>query len=210
MVKHHGGTRLTDAIDQSHAVPIGDYGFLSDGEVAALVSPGGSVDWMCLPRFDSPSVFGAVLGQRAGSLRIAPLDARVPGARRYLPGHDGARDQLGNPDGLDDRPRRPVDRAVAPPGRPLGDVPPDADRLRGRACPAAHHPLRVGGGADAHGLRAGARLWAGPGALGVHGRRLPPSRGHRRRHGHHRHPDHRHAARARGWAGQRADAAQGG
>ena len=34
-------------------VPIGDYGFLSDGEALALVSPGGSVHWMCLPRLDS-------------------------------------------------------------------------------------------------------------------------------------------------------------
>jgi alpha,alpha-trehalase len=79
-------TRLSSAIDQSRAVPIGDYGFLSDGEVSALVAPAGSVDWMCVPRFDSPSVFGSILGKRAGTFRVAPLDARVPAARRYLPG----------------------------------------------------------------------------------------------------------------------------
>ncbi len=68
-------------------VPIGDYGFLSDGEAIALVSPGGSVDWMCLPRFDSPSVFGAILGPaRRQSFRVAPSDVTVPAARRYLPG----------------------------------------------------------------------------------------------------------------------------
>ena len=67
-------------------MPIGDYGFLSDGEVSALVAPAGSVDWMCAPRFDSPSVFGAILGRHAGTFRIAPLDATVPAARRYLPG----------------------------------------------------------------------------------------------------------------------------
>src|SRR5882757_9624962 len=39
-------------------VPIGDYGFLSDGETTALVAPGGSVEWMCLPRMDSPSIAG--------------------------------------------------------------------------------------------------------------------------------------------------------
>ena len=71
------GTRLT---------PIGDYGFLSDGEVTALVSPGGSIDWMCLPRMDSPSIFGAILGRHAGSFRVAPTDVTVPAARRYLPG----------------------------------------------------------------------------------------------------------------------------
>jgi GH15 family glucan-1,4-alpha-glucosidase len=67
-------------------VPIGEYGFLSDGEVSALVSPGGSIDWMCVPRFDSGSVFGAILGRHAGSFRVAPLDVTVPAARRYLPG----------------------------------------------------------------------------------------------------------------------------
>jgi hypothetical protein len=67
-------------------VPIGDYGFLSDGETTALVAPGGSIDWMCLPRMDSASVFGAILGRHAGSFRIAPTDVSVPAARRYLPG----------------------------------------------------------------------------------------------------------------------------
>jgi GH15 family glucan-1,4-alpha-glucosidase len=67
-------------------VPIADYGFLSDGETTALVAPGGSIDWMCLPRMDSPSIFGAVLGQHAGSFRVAPTDVSVPAARRYLPG----------------------------------------------------------------------------------------------------------------------------
>jgi GH15 family glucan-1,4-alpha-glucosidase len=67
-------------------VPIGDYGFLSDGETTALVAPGGSIDWMCLPRMDSPSIFGAILGRHAGSFRVAPTDVSVPAARRYLPG----------------------------------------------------------------------------------------------------------------------------
>jgi alpha,alpha-trehalase len=67
-------------------VPIGDYGFLSDGEVTALVAPGGSIDWMCLPRMDSPSIFGAILGRHAGCFRVAPTDVSVPAARRYLPG----------------------------------------------------------------------------------------------------------------------------
>ena len=78
--------RLTSPVDRSRAVPIGDYGFLSDGEVSALVAPGGSVDWMCVPRFDAPSAFGALLGRHAGAFRIAPLDVTVPSDRRYLPG----------------------------------------------------------------------------------------------------------------------------
>src|SRR5215218_7622235 len=66
--------------------PIGDYGFLSEGEVSALVSPNGAVEWMCVPRFDSPSVFGRMLGRHAGTFRIAPVDVTVPADVRYLPG----------------------------------------------------------------------------------------------------------------------------
>ena len=79
-------TSLTSPVGHTRAVPIGDYGFLSDGEVSALVAPGGAIDWMCLPRFDAPSVFGAILGRRAGAFRVAPVDVTVPSDRRYLPG----------------------------------------------------------------------------------------------------------------------------
>ena len=66
--------------------PIADYGFLSDCETLALVAPSGSVEWMCLPRLDSPSIFGAVLDRDAGYFRLGPADRMVPAARRYLPG----------------------------------------------------------------------------------------------------------------------------
>ena len=66
--------------------PIADYAFLSDCETCALVAPNGNVEWLCLPRFDSPSVFGAVLDRDGGGFRLAPADVEVPAARRYLPG----------------------------------------------------------------------------------------------------------------------------
>src|SRR5206468_8266469 len=66
---------------RTRTVPIGDYGFLSDGEVTALVAPGGSVDWLCLPRMDSASVFGAVLDRHAGRFLLAPDDISVPAGR---------------------------------------------------------------------------------------------------------------------------------
>src|SRR5918994_1903037 len=66
--------------------PIAEYGFLSDCETCALVAPNGSVEWLCLPRFDSPSVFGAILDRDAGYFRLGPADVEVPAARRYLPG----------------------------------------------------------------------------------------------------------------------------
>jgi GH15 family glucan-1,4-alpha-glucosidase len=66
--------------------PIADYAFLSDCETCALVAPSGSVEWMCLPRFDGPSIFGAILDRDAGSFKLAPVDTSVPAGRRYLPG----------------------------------------------------------------------------------------------------------------------------
>ena len=64
---------------------IGSYGFLSDCETGALVAANGSIEWMCLPRFDAPTVFGALLDRSAGAMRFSP-DERVPVARRYEPG----------------------------------------------------------------------------------------------------------------------------
>jgi len=66
--------------------PIADYAFLSDCEAMCLIAPSGAVEWMCLPRPDSPSVFSALLDRSAGSFRIGPYDEMVPAARRYLPG----------------------------------------------------------------------------------------------------------------------------
>ena len=66
--------------------PIGDYAFLSDCETNALVAPNGAIEWMCLPRMDSASVFGALLDRGAGYFRIGAAEAEVPHDRRYLPG----------------------------------------------------------------------------------------------------------------------------
>jgi alpha,alpha-trehalase len=66
--------------------PIADYAFLSDCETTALVAPNGNVEWLCLPRMDSPSVFASILDRDAGSFRVGPADVNVPAARRYVPG----------------------------------------------------------------------------------------------------------------------------
>lgn len=66
--------------------PIAEYAFLSDCENACLIAPDGSVEWLCLPRPDSASVFGSMLDRTAGNFRFGPSSTRVPHQRRYVPG----------------------------------------------------------------------------------------------------------------------------
>ncbi|HLF68662.1 MAG TPA: glycoside hydrolase family 15 protein [Gaiellaceae bacterium] len=65
--------------------PIADYGLLSDSNSAALVARDGSVDWLCLPRFDSPAVFASILDPDAGHWSIRPA-GEFTSERRYLDG----------------------------------------------------------------------------------------------------------------------------
>jgi GH15 family glucan-1,4-alpha-glucosidase len=90
-VAHSGAWRIRQLAGDSTPgaspfPPIAQYGFLSDCETAALIAPSGNVEWLCLPRFDSPSVFGAILDRDAGLFRLGPADVEVPADRRYLPG----------------------------------------------------------------------------------------------------------------------------
>ena len=125
-----------------------------------------AIEWMCLPRFDGASIFGAILDRDAGALH-ARRPPRRACRRTPLPaGHDGAGDDVGHAHGMGDRARRPADRPLAPPRRPLEHAPPVADRHGRRARAAAHAALRQRARRDAHGVRAAARLRAGPRALG--------------------------------------------
>ncbi|GAB3977207.1 trehalase-like domain-containing protein [Plantactinospora veratri] len=64
--------------------PIADYGLLGDTRTAALVSSAGAIDWMCVPRFDGPPLFGRLVGgPAAGTYRIGPARAAEPVERRY-------------------------------------------------------------------------------------------------------------------------------
>ena len=67
--------------------PIADHGLIGDLQTAALVTAGGSIDWFCAPRFDSPSIFGALLDQKnGGHLTLRPLTGGYTSRQLYLPG----------------------------------------------------------------------------------------------------------------------------
>jgi GH15 family glucan-1,4-alpha-glucosidase len=80
-----------DTMPQSSAAPspfppIANYAFLSNCHTCALVAPDGAIDWLCVPSFDSPSVFGTLLDRGAGAFRLGPFGISVPTARIYEPG----------------------------------------------------------------------------------------------------------------------------
>jgi alpha,alpha-trehalase len=120
--------------------PIADYGFLSNCHTGALVAPDGTVDWLCAPRFDSPSVFAALLDRGAGSFRFAPFGINVPSARIYEPGTNSLVTSWKTPtgwvvvrDALTMGPRRGKD-TVTPHTRPPADEDADHALVRTARC----------------------------------------------------------------------------
>ena len=72
-------------MDGGHYRPISDYGIIGAMHTCALVSKSGSIDWCCLPSFDSPSAFARILDWRLGGYyQVAPLDVQSV-SRRYVP-----------------------------------------------------------------------------------------------------------------------------
>jgi alpha,alpha-trehalase len=113
--------------------PIADYAFLSDCHTGALVAPDGAVDWLCVPRFDAPSVFGSLLDREAGAFRLGPFGINFPAEREYEPGTNALVTTWQTPtgwvvvrDALTMSPREGED-TVTPHTRPPADD--DADHL---------------------------------------------------------------------------------
>jgi len=78
-------TESSTSAEASSSQPIAAYGLLADCNSAALVDRDGSIDWLCMPRYDSPAVFARILDPDAGHWSIRPV-AEFRSARRYLPG----------------------------------------------------------------------------------------------------------------------------
>jgi GH15 family glucan-1,4-alpha-glucosidase len=91
MARQRGGqsaetTKTQSAAAPSPFPPIADYAFLSNCHTGALVAPDGAIDWLCVPCFDAPSVFGSLLDRQAGFFRFGPFGINHPTARAYEPG----------------------------------------------------------------------------------------------------------------------------
>jgi GH15 family glucan-1,4-alpha-glucosidase len=80
---------------------IADHGLIGDLQTAALVSTDGTVDWLCLPRFDSPSVFASLLDpERGGHFRISPEGSNYVSRQLYLPESAVLATRFMSPDGV--------------------------------------------------------------------------------------------------------------
>jgi alpha,alpha-trehalase len=96
--KKTGGPSQSSAMP-SPFPPIADYAFLSDCHTGALIAPDGAVDWLCVPRFDSPSIFGSLLDRQAGAFRFGPYGINVPSEIAYEPGTNVLRTTWKTPSG---------------------------------------------------------------------------------------------------------------
>jgi GH15 family glucan-1,4-alpha-glucosidase len=85
-IQARAGEQEQTASDTGPFPYIEDYAFISDCHTGALIAPDGSVDWLCVPSFDSPSIFSSLLDRQAGSFRFGPYGVTVPAGRIYEPG----------------------------------------------------------------------------------------------------------------------------
>src|SRR3954454_20692917 len=90
-----------DRVMGSRYQPIEHYGVIGNLRTAALVGMDGSIDWLCLPRFDSPSVFAPILDDaKGGGFRIAPADHDVRHKQFYWPNSNVLVTRFLHPDGV--------------------------------------------------------------------------------------------------------------
>ena len=96
--------------------PIENYGIIGNMRTAALVGINGSIDWFCVPSFDSPSVFAAILDdQKGGRFEIAPREGGIRTKQFYWPETNVLVTRFLSPDGVGESPVLSCQKA-APPG----------------------------------------------------------------------------------------------
>src|SRR3954454_8627229 len=85
--RHQVARRSTTTTEKAMIeTAIAEHGIIGDLQTAALITTDGSVDWFCCPRFDSPSVFGALLDdERGGRFRIRPSGVDFASKQMYFP-----------------------------------------------------------------------------------------------------------------------------
>lgn len=118
-----------------NSIPPLDHGAIGNGRVLGLVAPNTRIEWLCLPRFDSPSVFGSLLDpERGGSFSLEPADAAARMEMVYVPNTNVLRTRVSASDGVFD----------------LFDYAPRVPAGSGVEAPVEIHRLLVPRGGDAH------------------------------------------------------------
>lgn len=82
-----GSAAEADILGWTAPASVGDYAVIGDLHTAAMVSRNASIDWLCMPRFDAPACFAAMLGgEHNGHWQLSPSQPVLGSSRRYLPG----------------------------------------------------------------------------------------------------------------------------
>src|SRR4051794_41660532 len=95
--------------------PLRDLAAIGDKRTVALVARDGTVEWMCVPRFDGDPVFASLLDRRRGGRLPLPPTRGLQGARRYRPGTNGPETTVRPPDRAGRGTHLPTLSPAAPP-----------------------------------------------------------------------------------------------
>src|SRR3712207_2202366 len=98
---HTGVSRIPEPTDAGYYLPIAEHGLIGDLHTVALGGTEGTIDWYCCPRFDAPSLFGAILDrERGGYWRIAPVGTDWTTQQLYFPDTNILITRFLSPDGV--------------------------------------------------------------------------------------------------------------